>query len=432
MKLMTLNDLQRYMRQREAAGGLQRPLMIAAEYALALTRDLLRGELSLRAMSLVYTTLLSLVPLLALGFSVLKALGVHHGLDAVLENFLAPLGPDSQIIAKHMVGFVDNVKVGVLGSLGVGLLLYSAVSLIYKVEASFNVLWECGRSARRGQRFGEYVAVLVIGPTVVFSALGMTASLRSPQVIDEILQVEPFGSALVFLSKLLPYLLMVAVFSFVYGFIPNLRVKLHAAAVGGLFAGLAWQSASAGFATFVARASNYNAIYSGFAILVFLLIWMYLGWLITLLGCRLSFYVQYPERLLPHPPPAYGSREGELLALTAGALICQAFRDGRPAPAAEPMARQLGVPTAALERALCPLLAGGALILSADGCYLPGRDLDALSVATLWLQSRGDRLRLPGDAAAAAFLDAAEAAAVAGAPSVRQWLRRSDMPPDAG
>lgn len=426
MKSFSIEDLQRRLLQRRAPTPGLRLLQTVALYGLALLRDLLQGEISLRAMSLVYTTLLSLVPLLALAFSLLKALGVHHGLDVLLENLLSPLGPDADLISKHLIGFVDNVKVGVLGSLGVGLLLYSAVSLIYKVEGSFNLLWECGRTLRRAQRFGEYVAVLIIGPAVVFSALGMTASLRNPHVVGKLLEVEPFGSALLVLSKALPYVLMVGVFTFTYGFIPNLRVKVRAALVGGVFAGVVWQAASAAFATFVANASNYNAVYSGFAILIFLLIWMYVGWLILLLGCRLSFYVQFPQRRLPHATPVYGSRELELLALTAAERACRAFVEGVPAPTADALARQLGVAVDAVERALAPLCLRGVLTQAATGGYLPARDLDRLDVATLWLAARGDLIELPGDASARAFLDVAEGRVMERVLPVRRWLDEAD------
>ena len=86
-----------------------------------LGRELMEGQLSMRAMSLVYTTLLSLIPLLAVSFSVLKAFGVHNQIEPTLQNFLTPLGPRGVEISATIIGFVDNVQVGVLGSVGLGL-----------------------------------------------------------------------------------------------------------------------------------------------------------------------------------------------------------------------------------------------------------------------------------------------------------------------
>jgi tRNA-processing RNAse BN (EC 3.1.-.-) len=232
-----LDRLQARLRRRDHLPVALRWLMTLLEYALVLLRDLLEGEISLRAMSLVYTSLLSLVPLLALAFSLLKALGVHNGLDPLLRNFLAPLGPDAGQLADHIIGFVNNVKVGVLGSVGVGLLLWTAISLIYKVESAFNFLWEIPRSRGLPQRFSDYIAVLIVGPTLVFLALGVTASLRSSRVVASLHNVQLLGPVVLAAINVIPYLLMVAVFSFLYRFIPNTRVRLLPAAVGGVVAG---------------------------------------------------------------------------------------------------------------------------------------------------------------------------------------------------
>ena len=135
-----------------------------------------RGQLSLWAMSLVYTTLLSLTPFLALGFSLLKALGVHNSLEPVLIEALRGLGPaQAKQVSDTVVTFVSKVEVGVLGSLGVALLLYSAVSLIQKVEGAFNEVWQVENPRGISARLTEYLAVLTVGPALVFTALGLTA-----------------------------------------------------------------------------------------------------------------------------------------------------------------------------------------------------------------------------------------------------------------
>ena len=116
-----------------------------AEYDLKLLRlltasirDLSDSLINLRAMSMVYTTLLSLVPLLAVSFSVLKAFGVHNQMEPMLANFLAPLGPKGVEITHRIIGFVENLNVGVLGSLGLAMLVYTVISLIQKMEEAFN------------------------------------------------------------------------------------------------------------------------------------------------------------------------------------------------------------------------------------------------------------------------------------------------------
>ena len=105
-------------------------------YLFVIVRDLHDGELTLRAMSLVYTTLLSMVPLLAVSFSVLKAFGVHNQVEPLLLEFLEPLGPKGEEIGRNIILFVDNVNVGVLGAVGLGFLFYTVLSLISKIDLS--------------------------------------------------------------------------------------------------------------------------------------------------------------------------------------------------------------------------------------------------------------------------------------------------------
>ena len=99
----------------------------------AVIRDLSGGLPTLRAMGLVYTTLLSLVPLLAVGFSVLKGFGVHNQIEPLLQSALTPLGEQGEEITAHIIGFVDNIEVGILGAVGIALLFYTVVSLIQKI-----------------------------------------------------------------------------------------------------------------------------------------------------------------------------------------------------------------------------------------------------------------------------------------------------------
>lgn len=376
---------------REPASPLERRGLHAARYALALLRDLIEGEINLRAMSLVYTTLLSLVPFLALAFSVLKALGVHNSLEPVLEQLLAPLGDQAAVISRSILGFVDNIKVGVLGSIGVSMLLYTAVSMISKIETSFNFIWKISQTRGATQRFGEYLSVLIIGPVLVFSALGLTASVRSSTIVTRLAEIEPFGTTLLLVTQLAPYALIVGAFTFMYAFIPNTRVRLGAAAAGGLFGGVAWESASVGFAKFVAGASSYSAIYSGFAIVIILLIWLYLGWLIILFGCRLAFYIQNPRYLsgVVEAAPA-GGRETEFLALRTTALCVERFLAGEPPLAFEDVQRSLAVSGERLERVVAELVCHEVLAEAQPGRrLLPARDPASYTVAELWAWSRG-------------------------------------------
>lgn len=393
----------------EGLAGWPRLLVRVARYLFVLARDLLDGQLSMRAMSLVYTTLLSLVPMLALAFSVLKALGVHNSLEPVLLELLRPLGEQSEKVTQSVIGFVENIQVGVLGSLGVALLFYAAVSMIQKVEASFNYIWRIEQARPLSQRLGEYLAVLTVGPVLVFSALGVTATLLSSELMTRLAAVEPFGFVLFTFTRTLPFLLVILAFTFVYSFMPNTRVRLRPALMGGILAGVLWQSASLAFASFVAGATNYNAIYSGFAILIFLLIWLYLGWLILLIGCQLAFYVQHPEQLKPQRiPPTLFARQTEYLGLALMTLIAQRFIRGEKPYGIEELSLALNAAPEHIARVVSLLLYHDLLVTGgpSQDQLLPGMDLDSISLPRLWRVIRAGTGPIPraGDAGAASVL----------------------------
>src|SRR5699024_9701085 len=125
------------------------------------------------------------------------------------------------------------------------------------------------------------------------------------------------------------YIMYSAGFTFLYSFMPNTHVRLLPALGGGLFAGILWQTASLGFTTFAANAGNVNAIYSSFAILILLLIWLYVSWLIMLTGCRVAFLLQHQEQLTRgvYPPPL-GNHRREELALLVSTLVAYNFMHG--------------------------------------------------------------------------------------------------------
>jgi membrane protein len=406
-------------------------LATVANYALALTRDIAGDEVALRATSLVYTSLLSLVPLLALAFSLLKAFGMHNSLQPFLTTFLAPLGAEAPLLAHNIVGFVNNMRVGVLGSVGVALLLYTAVTTIQKVEESFNSLWRIPRSRGISQRVGRYLSLLIIGPVLIVSALGLAGALLDNRIADYLRTIQPFGALIIFFSRLLPYVLMSFCFGFLYAYIPNTRVQIRSAAIGGLVAGVAWQAASKIFAVFVSRATSYNAVYSSFAILIYLLIWLYVSWIILLVGCRLAFYVERPLEVRVHGElPPSGSREAEWIALLIAAEICDRFLRAQPLPTREELHRTLGIPLEHVERAVCELVAEGVLAESGpEQRLLPARDPSTLTLGDLWLRARGE---LPPWGRSTPFAQRAESLLLAiencarnGSPqTLRDWLTR--------
>ena len=360
-----------------------------------MVREFSNGQLNLRAMSLVYTTLLSLVPLLAVSFSVLKAFGVHNQIEPLLINLVAPLGERGDELVLTILGFVENMKVGVLGSLGLALLLYTVVSLIQKVESSFNYVWHAKSTRTLSRRFSDYLSVIMVGPVLVFSAIGMTASMMNSRVVQALLTIEPFGSMVIVISKLMPFILIILAFTFVYLFVPNTRVNVRSAFVGALVGGALWQSTGMAFATFASTSTKYAAIYSGFAILILFMIWLYLSWLILLLGAQVAYYHQHPEqvRLGSRRVPLSG-RFRERMGLLMMYWVAERFvHDGKPWTLTG-LANQLAMPGDRVGEILALLQERGLLV---ESCSDTPEYLMVHDPANLTIEKLLRILRLPDE-----------------------------------
>lgn len=369
----------------------RRQLVKLLRLAYVVVREFASGELNLRAMSMVYTTLLSTVPLLAFAFSVLKGFGVHNQLEPVLHQFLAPLGEKGDELAGHILGFVSRMDVSVLGGLGLAMLIYTVLSLLQKIESAFNHVWHIERTRGLGQRFSSYLSVVLVGPVLVFGALAITASVMNNRLVQWLIGIEPLGTLIVESSRLVPYLLIVAAFTFVYTFIPNIRVKLSAALGGGMVAGFIWQSTGWAFAAFIASSAQYAAIYSSFAILFLLLIWLYISWLIVLVGAQTAFFIQNPHYLTrSRVRLELSDRLRERLALDVMYLVAdQHHRHASPwtVPA---LAARLNLPVAPLEKLVAQLIAAGYLV---ETCEEPPQLIAAQDTATVRVAELLDAVR---------------------------------------
>lgn len=364
----------------------QRWLFNTSRVTYIVIRELAKGELNLRAMSLVFTTLLSLVPLIAVAFSVLKAFGAHNQIEPFLLSTLEPLGDKGPEIANNIIGFVENVKVGVLGSLGIVMLFYTIIALVQKVENAFNFVWRVTRARSFARRFTDYLSVVLIGPLLVFTSLGVAASAMNADVVQSLHSIEPFGTLIVIASKAVPYLMITMAFTFLYMFIPNTRVEVGPAIMGAAVAGILWISTGKVFASFVASTSSYTAIYSSFAILFFFMIWLYLAWLILLTGSQVAFYLQHPKLVrlggkLYVLSPRLREREG----LSLMTIVAQQFLDKKPALTIQELEDKTGLESDTLQ-SLLTILQDNGFIVEISGkktAIQPAQDIANISVQSI-------------------------------------------------
>jgi len=382
-ELQELLDQLLWKTQLKKAGRLQAFLIQALRIAYGTIQDLKSGMPSLRSMSLVYTTLLSIVPLLAVSFSVLKGFGAHNALEPMLIGLLEPLGEKGVQISQQIIAFVDNMKVGVLGSIGLLLLIFTVLSLVKKIENAFNATWNIPVTRNIIQRFSNYLSVILIGPLLLFTSAGLTASFNSSTVVDKISSMEPFGTIFVFLGEGMPYLLTAISFTLIYLLIPNTRVKFKSALYGAVWATILWKMSGALFTMFIVNSTNYTAIYSSFAILIIFMIWIYMSWLIILTGASISYYYQNPDRISNKSKIIrLSSRLREKLALTIMQLIAHSFHHNKPSWTIQTLSQNSGISEQAL-MILMPALLSSNLITTTgknNDHFLPSQSLEKITL----------------------------------------------------
>ena len=377
----------------ERHGQIGRIAATILRYLYAVLRDIFSGQLTMRAMSLVYTTLLSIVPLLAFSFALLKGLGIHQKLEEQMYLFLEPLGERGVEITDEVMELVHNVNGGVLGGVSLAFFLWTAISMVQKIEESLNYVWYVSESRSFARRFTEYMFVLMIGPLAIALALGMITALQNQDIVKYLLENDIVGPLFVATSKLTPYFLVAAVFAFLYWFMPNTRVRVVPAIVGGLAGGFIWASMVVIFTNFIATAAARQAVYASFAIPIITLIWLYLNWLVLLIGAQLAFYVQNPAYLrIGRQKPRLSNSMRERLALNIMLLVGRTFRDPSATLSVQGLSDALQIPSLALAPFLEDLETTGLLTANDKGELLPAREVAGIRLSEVLdvVRSRGE------------------------------------------
>jgi membrane protein len=353
-------------------------------YPAALVRDWLGGEFNIRAMSLAYTTLLSLVPLLVFSFAILKGIGARADLRFIVHEFLRPVGGAATELTESIMQFVANMRGELLGSIGLGFLVYTVIATMQKVEGSFNFVWRVERRRNLGRRFTEYLSVMILGPVLLAVAIGLLGSAEHSPLARWLHAVAPLAAVLGAVGHIVPYAIVTAVFTFMYAFIPNAHVQFRAAVIGGVAAGLIWALVGKIFTAVILASSQMVAVYTGFAIVLTTLIWVYLSWLILLIGAQLAFYLQFPQ-YLRHGQDSIeltGS-DREQAGLSIMYLIGRDYGTGKSSWDAGRLAAELDIPGIALAPVLTRLERGGLIVATEKEQFVPGRAPETILLADI-------------------------------------------------
>ena len=257
-------------------------------------RGVTQDKVQLRASALTFYSLLSIVPLLAMGFGIAKG----FGFEKTLRTFILEKLEGQEQVAAQVVEFaralLENVKGGLVAGIGVVILFYTVIKIFSHIESAFNDIWGITRSRSLGRKITDYFSMTLICP--IFFIISSTGTVfitsGAKLVVEKVWLLEAVGPAIFFTLKLLPYGLLWILFSFLYMFMPNTKVNFMSGALAGIIAGTLHVFFQRAYIFFQVGVSKYNAIYGSFAALPLFFIWLQFSWLIVLLGAEVAFAYQ--------------------------------------------------------------------------------------------------------------------------------------------
>jgi len=368
------------------AGVLELPGVARSVRTLVVVASGMRGEpIALRAGALTYLTALSLVPLLAVSFSIFQAVVGTDRLQAQLRDYvLHNLAVGAQkSFAAYIDQYVQRATATALGGIGFVVLLVSAISLLANLEAAFNHTFRAPRPRPLVVRFGVYWCLLTLGPILLAVSVAGTAMLQASRAA-EILGISRRAFALA------PTLITYAAFALLYLIVPAVPVKRRAAVLGALVAGTAFEIAKVVYTWASAHSVRRDAIYGSLSAIPAFLLWTYVSWLILLFGARVAYAAQASHAELEEHQ-ARSPLGRELFGARVLLAVARAFANGEPPPDERALALSLSAPEGMVRGALKSLSKGGLVRRVADGPA--GGWMPARSPATIRLSDARRALR---------------------------------------
>lgn len=334
----------------------------------------------LRASALSYSTLLAIVPILAIAFSMMKGLGVQTRLERVLINYLTA---EQEELTNRIFDYIANTDFKVLGVLGTVMLIYAVLVMLGNVEKTFNHFWGVTRSRRLVRKISDYVSLLILGPLLMVISTAMLASLSSTLAVQTLSKYEFFKLFFMLFHSFIPKVGLWVAFTAMYILVPNTRVKFVPALIAGVICASLWEGAFKIFTSFNIGLTNYNKIYGTFAVLPIFIIWLYISWIIVLIGAQLSHVIQNIRSFQQELEAVdFSFSQREKMAMIIMLKISELFHNGLPQKTMDDLSQILAVP-ARLVREIIQILCDQGLLQEIYGeepVFQPARNPALISV----------------------------------------------------
>ncbi len=344
-----------------------------------------------QASILTYYTVLNIVPLVAVVFAIAKG----FGLDKIVEKNILEMAENanwqSSVTEQLLMfsrSFLEQAKGGVIAGIGVVLLFWTVVSILGKIEDSFNTVWGVTRSRTILRKFTDYMATLILTP-VLFAIAGSLTVLVTGEVgiiANKIKLLGVFSPVITFLLKFLPYVSLWVLLTVLYTIMPNTKVPLRSAIIGSIVGGTLVQIAQWLYITFQIGVASQGAIYGSLAALPLLFGWLQTSWMIVLFGLEIAYAHEHSETYGLQPGySGISASSKKIMMLSIINLIAQRFSAGEKPCSAREIAGALKIPLALVQELLGNMIKANLVTEVLDekndgGCFQPARSTENLTM----------------------------------------------------
>lgn len=308
----------------------------------ALWADISQKRVIDTASNLTYSSLLAIVPIMAVVFAIARGFGYSILIEKWFTTTMASQPEVAEILITFVNSYLKHTQKGVFLGIGLVFMLWTVLMLISNIEKAFNDIWQVKRQRSIFRTVTDYIALLFLIPVVIVISSGL--SIWVTALNHQLHDVVVIGPAMALIIELSPYVLLSTAFTALYTFMPNTKVRLRSAIVPGIIAGVSMQLFQLVYINSQIWISNYNAIYGSFAVLPFFLLWMQTSWIICLVGAEISFCRQNAEDFYSFKPqePSFNSRLK--MSWRIMELVGERFSAGEAALTALEIKKRIGIP----------------------------------------------------------------------------------------
>jgi membrane protein len=354
-------------------------------------RGFVKDNCQKTASVLTYYSLLNVVPIIAVVFGIAKGFGLEKIIEkqilqaAEKANWQADL---TNQILKFSHSFLEKVNGGLIAGIGVILMFWTVISIMGKIEDSFNAIWEVGKSRTLARKFTDYIAMMFLAPVllVISSSATVLVASKVQAIISKIAFSGIFSSVIFFLLSLLPYVSMWILLTMLYLVMPNTRISLRSGFLGGVAAGTIYQVVQWIYIKFQIGVASYSAIYGSFAALPLFLVWVQMSWMILLLGAEIAHASEHYETFGFYPDYfRISTYSKKILMLRIIHLVTKKFSLGEKPFSAKQIASTLEIPVRLVQQLLNELTNAGLVTETItrtrnEVAFQPGRTIEDITV----------------------------------------------------